>query len=61
MDYDYFADFTDFLGYKKMLKSFVDDYCSGKQWEPGIDRIAMELKLVDSAYRSLKSFKFEQI
>jgi predicted dehydrogenase len=57
----YFADFTDFLGYKKMLKSFVEDYSSGKQWNPGLDRIAMELKLVDSAYRSLKSSRFEQI
>ncbi|HNX24515.1 MAG TPA: Gfo/Idh/MocA family oxidoreductase [Spirochaetota bacterium] len=57
----YLADFTDFLGYKKMLKSFVDDYCNGKPWEPGLDRISMELKLVESAYRSIKSCKFEQI
>ena len=57
----YFADLRDFLGYKKMLKSFVDNYREGKPWEPDIERIALEFKLVDSAYKSLKSNKFELV
>lgn len=57
----YFADFTDFLGYKKMLKSFIDDYVNGKPWNPTLDRIVMEFRIVDAAYRSLKSGQFEKI
>ena len=57
----YFADITDFLGYKKMLSSFVDNFVKDKPWEPDMNRIETELKLVDAAYRSLKSNKFEEI
>ena len=57
----YFADITDFLGYKKMLSSFVDNYTRGREWEPNLSRIERELKLVEAAYRSFKSNKFEEI
>jgi len=57
----YLADFTDFLGYRKMLKSFIDDYINGKPWTPSLDRIIMEFRVVDAAYRSLKSGQFEKI
>ncbi len=57
----FFTDFSDFLGYRKMLKSFVDDYINGKPWEPSLERITMEFRVVDAAYRSIKSGQFENI
>ncbi|MCL1864633.1 MAG: Gfo/Idh/MocA family oxidoreductase [Spirochaetes bacterium] len=57
----FFADTSDFLGYKKMLSSFVDNFIKGKPWEPDLNRIEMELKLVHAAYKSLKSNRFEEI
>lgn len=57
----YFTDFTDFLGYRKMLKSFVDDYVNNKPWNPSLERITMEFRIVDAAYRSFKSGQFEKI
>ncbi len=56
-----FTDLRDFLGYKAMIKSFIDSYVTGRPWEPSLDRIIMEFKIVDAAYRSLKSKKFESI
>ena len=57
----YFADISDFLGYKKMLSSFVENFLKGKPWEPDMNRIETEFKLVSAAYKSLKSNKFEEI
>lgn len=57
----YLCDFRDFLGFKKMLHTFVEDYRNDRPWKPGLDRITTEFKLVDAAYRSLKTGKFEQI
>ena len=57
----YFADIFDFLGYKKMLSSFVDRFISGRPWEPDLNRIETELRLVKAAYNSLKTNKFEDI
>ena len=57
----FFPDFTDFLGYRKMLRSFVEDYINGKPWTPSLERIIMEFRIVDAAYRSLKSGQFEKI
>ncbi|MCL2155771.1 MAG: Gfo/Idh/MocA family oxidoreductase [Leptospirales bacterium] len=57
----YFADISDFLGYKKMLSSFVDNFVRDKPWEPNLDRIETELKLVHAAYKSLKSNRFEDV
>lgn len=57
----FFTDFTDFLGFRKMLKSFIDDYVNGKPWNPSLERIIMEFRVVDAAYRSLKSGQFEDI
>ncbi len=57
----YLTDFGDFLGYKKMSRAFVEDFCSGRPWNPGLERIAMEFRLIDAAYRSLKTGKLERI
>jgi predicted dehydrogenase len=57
----YFADITDFLGFKKMLTSFVENFIKDKPWEPDLKRIETELKLVHAAYKSLKSNKFEDV
>ena len=57
----HFADISDFLGFKKMLSSYVDNFIKDKPWEPDLNRIETELKLVEAAYRSLKSNKFEDI
>lgn len=57
----FFPDFTDFLGYKGMNKAFIEDYIEERPWNPGLERIEMELKLVEAAYRSLKSGKMEEI
>jgi len=57
----HFADISDFLGYKKMLSSFVDNFIKGRPWEPDMKRIETELKLVEAAYRSFKSKKFEEV
>lgn len=57
----FFPDFTDFLGYRTMLKSFVEDYINGKPWTPSLERIILEFRIVDAAYRSLKSGQFEKI
>ncbi|MBF0104204.1 MAG: Gfo/Idh/MocA family oxidoreductase [Deltaproteobacteria bacterium] len=50
-----------FTGYRDMLKNFVDDYMSGHDWKPGMDRILMEMQLIDAAYRSMESGRFERL
>ncbi len=57
----FFADFRDFLGYRTMINSFIDDYVNDRPWNPGLDRISKELHLVESAYKSLNSGKVEKI
>lgn len=52
---------SDFLGFKAMHRSFIDNYINGSPWEPSIDRIRTELSLVEAAYKSLKSGKMEAI
>lgn len=51
----------DFLGFKAMHRAFIEDYLLGKPWEPSLERIKTELKLVEAAYKSLKSRRFEDI
>lgn len=51
----------DFLGFKAMYKSFIEDYMNDIPWKPSLDTIKQELKLIESAYKSLKSKKVEKI
>jgi predicted dehydrogenase len=51
----------DFLGFKAMHKSFIEDWRNNIAWEPSLDRIKIELKLIESAYKSLKTKKTEKI
>ena len=51
----------DFLGNKAMHKSFVENYVNSSPWEPSLERIKIELKLIESAYKSLKTKKTEKI
>lgn len=51
----------DLLGYKAMHRAFVDDWRAGRPWEPTMDRIETELRVVEAAYRSLDSGCFEAV
>jgi UDP-N-acetylglucosamine 3-dehydrogenase len=51
----------DLLGFKSMHRSFIENYISDIPWEPSLERIKLELKLIESAYKSLKSKKTERI
>ncbi len=53
--------FSDFLGFRAMHRSFIESYINDKPWEPSLDRIKLELKIVEAAYRSLKSKKVELV
>jgi UDP-N-acetylglucosamine 3-dehydrogenase len=51
----------DFLGFKSMHKAFIENYIKNKPWEPSLKSIKLELKLIESAYKSLKTKKTEKI
>jgi len=53
--------FSDFLGFGAMHRSFIDNYRTQQPWEPDYLRIRKELALIEAAYRSLKTHKFEEI
>ncbi len=57
----FFPDLSDFLGFKKMDITFIKDYMEDRPWNPSLERIGLELKLVDAAYRSLKSGNVEKV
>lgn len=50
-----------FMGFKDMLRGFVDDYINDRDWRPGLDRIETEMRLVYAAYRSLDSSGVERV
>lgn len=52
---------ADFLGFRAMHKSFINSYMNDLPWEPSLERIKTEMKVIDSAYRSLKTKKIEKI
>jgi UDP-N-acetylglucosamine 3-dehydrogenase len=52
---------SDFLGFKAMHKTFIEDYVNGNPWKPALGRIKEELKLIEYAYKSLKSKKIEKL
>ena len=56
-----FLNVSDFLGFKAMHKAFIEDYINDRPWQPDMNRIAIELQMVEKAYLSLKSKKFEII
>jgi len=51
----------DFLGFRAMHRAFIEDYLAEKPWRPDLARIHMEMSVVDAAYRSLKSERFEAV
>ncbi|MCU0822833.1 MAG: Gfo/Idh/MocA family oxidoreductase, partial [Spirochaetes bacterium] len=51
----------DFLGFKAMHKELMESYLHGLEWQPLLSRIEMELKLIEAAYKSLKTNKFEPV
>ncbi|MEW6525375.1 MAG: Gfo/Idh/MocA family oxidoreductase [Spirochaetota bacterium] len=53
--------FRDFLGFGAMHRSFIENYRTQKPWEPDYRRIRKELALIEAAYRSLKTNRFEEI
>ena len=56
-----FTNFFDFLGFKAMHRAFIEDHVADRPWTPGMDRIEIELKLIEAAYQSLKTRKMEKI
>jgi hypothetical protein len=50
-----------FLGFRQMLKTLIDNYCTGMPWQPDTERIEKELRLVHAAYHSLRTRKMEKI
>ncbi len=52
---------ADFLGFKAMHKEFIDAYKADKDWQPSLERTKVELNLIETAYRSITSKKFEKI
>ena len=48
-----------FLGFKAMHKEFIEAYMHGIEWRPSLSRIETELKLIEAAYKSLKTNRFE--
>jgi predicted dehydrogenase len=52
---------SDFLGFKAMHRALIEDYMTGNPWQPSLGRIKEELKLIECAYKSLKSKKIEGI
>lgn len=53
--------FKDFLGFGAMHRSFIENYRTQKPWEPDYKRIRTELALIEAAYRSLKTNRFEEL
>ncbi len=53
--------FRDFLGFAAMHRSFIENYRTQKPWEPDYMRIRKELALIEAAYTSLKTKRFERI
>lgn len=51
----------EFLGFKAMHRSFIADWVSGRTWEPTLERIREDMKVVWAAYRSLETNRFEKI
>lgn len=51
----------EFLGFRAMHRAFVEDYVAGRQWRPGLERIKREMMIVESAYKSLRSGRFEAL
>jgi predicted dehydrogenase len=51
----------EFLGFRGMIRSFIRRWMDDLPWEPTLDRIEMDMKLVWAAYRSLESGQFESI
>jgi predicted dehydrogenase len=56
----FFSPFS-FLGFKAMHRAFIEDYIAGKPWRPGLDRIKREMMIVEAAYKSLKTGRFEEL
>lgn len=44
-----------FLGFRPMLRAFVEDYLSGRPWEPTLPRIRQDMEIVHAAYRSVRT------
>ena len=51
----------EFLGFRAMHRAFVADWVNDRPWQPSMDRIRDDLKMVKAAYRSLETNRFEDI
>ncbi len=56
-----FSNPFDFLGFRAMHRSFIENYINDTPWQPSLDRIKKELTIVEMAYKSLKSKKIESL
>lgn len=50
-----------FLGFRPMLRAFVEDYRRGRPWEPSLQRIRQDMEVVEAAYKSLLTGETERL
>ncbi len=51
----------EFRGFRAMHRAFVSGWVNGRPWEPTLERIREDLSMVQAAYRSLETDRFEEI
>jgi hypothetical protein len=51
----------EFLGFRPMHRSFVQSWMDGRRWQPTLERIGQDLEVVQAAYRSLVTERFENV
>jgi predicted dehydrogenase len=49
------------LGFKSMHRHLIESWKNGTRWEPSMDRVKMELAMIEAAYSSLRTKKMEKI
>ena len=54
-----FPGFLDIMGYREMLRHFAQCVREGKQPEMSLDLARRDMEIIDAAYRSLESGRFE--
>lgn len=51
----------EFLGFKAMHRAFIGDWVDGRPWQPSLERIREDMSMVQAAYRSLETGRFETV
>ncbi len=51
----------EFLGFRPMHRSLIQNWMDGRPWQPTLERIRQDLEVVHAAYRSLATERFEKV